>query len=326
MVLNILRDRSSATGLSLLSGDPIQRVDDLPDFKIELHRFRGSDAAGAFVAGLEIAASRNTLAWTWDKGSDSEANKTVILARLDERRPDAVTVREALAEIRHDDSSYDQEAQRAAMARHWSRQQEDSQRADERTSELRKVAKAAGYSIHGYGQDWVRIGPALVSMTKDSLVVSMDDEHNDSTNEALRARYHEAAGDGFRYDPKELQFVSSPIRGEVEALAVIRAMEGAVARCAEIRKEAWRAAFVARMKMTGPRRRFLSAGCESGIHISTGPRNSFGAYAGGIKVGQAEFNDLVMVGWIERRGMKAVVTEAGMAAAGLPGADVGPRP
>ncbi len=65
------------TGLSALSGAEIEDAYALPDCQVELHTFRSSDAAGAFVAGLELAGSRNALAWTWQPGADQHANRTV---------------------------------------------------------------------------------------------------------------------------------------------------------------------------------------------------------------------------------------------------------
>jgi hypothetical protein len=84
--VEIFADRQARTGLSALSGLPVESIADLPPWLVEIHLFRGSAEAEAFVAGLEAAGSGNALSMTGRRNPC--LNRTVILGRLDTPRPE----------------------------------------------------------------------------------------------------------------------------------------------------------------------------------------------------------------------------------------------
>mgnify|MGYP001037996562 CR=1 FL=1 len=303
------------TGLSALSGAEIEDAYALPDCQVELHTFRSSDAAGAFVAGLELAGSRNALAWTWQPGADQHANRTVVVLRLDEPRPSTRDVESAVRQIGHDQVHYESTAQAASMEALHARRREADTEASRRTSSLRAAGKVAGFEIYGFASDWVRMGPGIVSFERDGMVVSVADGH-EGNDPSVRDRYAQLVPPDARYDPQEHCFISRPLNNDAEVVRTLRAFQEAVLACAVLRKEAWHASFVASMKMTGPRRRFLSAAAESGISLAY-RRNNLQATAGGLVIGATEFSMLERVGWIRRDGMRALVTDDGLAAADL---------
>ncbi|CAH1689176.1 conserved hypothetical protein [Hyphomicrobiales bacterium] len=313
--MRIFLSPATDTGLSVQSGAEVEDVSALPDCQVELHTFRSSDTAGAFVAGLELAGSRNTLAWTWQPGADQRSNRTVVVLRLDEPRPPALDVESAVRQIGHDQVHYESTAQAAAMDALQARRREADAEASRRTSSLRAAGKVAGFEIYGFASNWVRIGPGIVSYERDGMVVSVADGHegNDPT---VRDRYAELAPPDTRYDPQEHCFVSRPLNNDAEVIRTLRAFQEAVLACAILRKEAWHTTFVASMKMSAPRRRFVSAAAESGIRLAY-HRNNLQASAGGIVIGATEFSMLERVGWVRRDGMTAAVTDEGLAAADL---------
>ena len=306
---------NTATGLSVLSGSAIDDVSDLPDCQVELHTFRSADAAGAFVAGLDLAGSRNALAWTWQPGPDQQANRTVIVLRLDEPRPEATNIEVAIRLVGHNETCHESTAQAAAMEKLQERRRHDDAEARAGTASLRAAGKVAGFETYGFASDWVRMGPGIVSFERDGMVVSVADGH-EGNDPSVRDRYAELAPPDARYDPQERCFVSRPLNNDAEVVRTLRSFQEAVLACAQLRKEAWHATFVASMKMTTPRRRFLSAAAEGGISLAY-RRNNLQASAGSLVIGATEFSMLERVGWIRRDGMRALVTDDGLAAADL---------
>lgn len=306
---------NTATGLSVLSGSVIEDVSDLPDCQVELHAFRSSDAAGAFVAGLELAGSRNALAWTWQPGADQHANRTVVVLRLDEPRPSTRDVESAVRQVGHDQVRHESTAQAASMEALQARRREADAEANRRTASLRAAGKVAGFEIYGFASDWVRMGPGIVSFEREGMVVSVADGH-EGNDPSVRDRYGELAPPDAGYDAQEHCFVSRPLNNDAEVIRTLRAFQDAVLACAILRKEAWHAAFVASMKMSPPRRRFISAASENGVVLAY-RRNNLQASAGGLVIGATEFSMLERVGWIRRDGMTASVTDEGLAAAEL---------
>lgn len=313
--MRLFLSSNTATGLSVQSGNEIDNVSELPDCQVELHTFRSSDAAGAFVAGLELSGSRNTLAWTWEPGAYQRANRTVVVLRLDEPRPEASDVESAVRHVGHDQVHHEATAQAASMDALQARRREAQADADRRTSSLRLAGKVAGFEVYGYASDWVRMGPGIVSFEEEGMVVTVADGH-EGNDPSIRDRYAELAPVDTRYDPEERVFVSRPLNNDAEVVRTLRAFQDAVLGCALLRKEAWHAAFVASMKMNPPRRRFISAAAENGVTLAY-RRNNLQASAGGLVIGATEFSMLERVGWIRRDGMTASVTDEGFAAADL---------
>jgi hypothetical protein len=74
-----------------------------------------------------------------------------------------------------------------------------------------------------------------------------------------------------------------------------------------------RARFMASLKMTASRKRFLSGASEFGVWPRL-MRGSTSFSAGGQTIGQTEMNILLSAGWIAKCERDYVVTEAGSAA------------
>lgn len=105
--------RDSATGLSFLHGEPVTRVADLPDCRIEVHVFDDANTAGGFVAGLDCS-STNALVWTWEPGRRL-GNRNVIVARFDHERPGGKTIADVVGLVVHQRNSYESADHAAAM-------------------------------------------------------------------------------------------------------------------------------------------------------------------------------------------------------------------
>lgn len=293
----------TTTGLSLLQGDPLP-AGWTPEYRIELHRFRSSDAAGAFAAGLEAAGPRNDLAWTWEPGTSEAANRTVIVARLSEPPGDGPVM------IRHDRGDADATAFKASMDRIYEERDRHRETSLERTRPLRDAAALAGRPIHGHGYDWVRIGPATASIGKDGYRVAAADGHEGM--DGPRSLYPGATPEGASYDAEEREFTAGPFRDAAGAVAAIALLEAAVKACAKVRADYWHARFMEGMRLTAARRRFMAGAAEGGFTAGY-HRGSLKAHAGGQEIGASEIHALKKAGWIAMTGMRGSVTEDGKA-------------
>jgi len=291
----LLSDPDTETGFSLVAGGSL-RIDELPEHRIELHVFETSDAAGAFVSGLTLAGNKNSLAWTWQPKT-RDSNRAVIVARLDQARPAGDSLAEIVPVIAHDEAQYDRDERQSSLKRIEERDRQWHAQVEAKTQSLRTALEAAGHSVTQYGANWVRTGYQTFSIEDGVYTARCGDQHEGSDHE-VRFRYGEAAAAaGVAYDPEEHDFSAGPFDGPQEAAASVNRLREAVQLAKEMRKAAWHAAFVASMKITASRRRFLTAAAEGGISI-TYHRAQLRAYAGNEIVGPSEFQKLVKVGWI----------------------------
>lgn len=297
----MFQDRSTSTGLSLIGSEPIA-PSEMPGHRIEIHLFRSADAAGAFAAGLALAR-RNDLRWTWQTGT-LDGNKAVIVAI--ESEPKALEV------IHHDHGAVDAEARRRTMDEiHRQRRLREEAEAIA-TAPLREAGKAEGLMLYGHGPNWTRLDGVLIEMTAQGHVLSADDEHQGSDDEA-RTRYGEACTPGVTYDAEERAFKAGPVASTDDAIAAVKAIKASVEAAAQLRKEIWHARFMASMTLTGPRLKFMRAAAEHGIAFGWSRGNCKGR-AGGLEIGATETERLIRAGWIARDGLTGHVTEAGVVA------------
>jgi hypothetical protein len=316
------RDRSTDTGLSLVDGDPINSVGDLPEHAVEIHVLGDASLASAFVDGLRVAGTRNALVWTWQAG-DLSANRTVIVARLDEPRPDAETWRDAVKVVEHARSSLDSDT----ISRHNKESIEQRDREYEalraKTLPIRQAAEAAGLKVTGIFSGCVRTNEIDISFGDAgfSTRIMYIERPLTLTGEKIDAIFAEsAAACGVKYDTEEREFAAGPFASLDDAIASAASFRAAEAACKKAFKAEYDAAFVASMRMTPSRRRFLAAGAEHGFRLRS-VRCSTSAWAGPHKAGPSEYHALVRIGWIRFKGPIGEVTEAGLAAmAGKPAA------
>lgn len=314
--MRILRNRDSATGLSRLSGEPIERVSDLPEHRVEIHAFVDAEAAAAFVAGLGIAGNPNRIAWTWEPG-DSEANRTVLVARLDEPRPDGATVAECLPRIGHGRTGHDSRAHGEAMARIHAERDRAERAGAERLAPLRGALRDAGIEMHRHGNDWIAAGEATFHLRPDGIRCEFHDHDDHGDAEAIVEACREAAlASGFRRTDGRGEYLGGPYASPSEACAAAAAFHALLPRFEGIRKAARHEAFMAGMKVTAARRRFLAAAIENGATLWN-QRGNPQARAGGETIKASEIQQLKRAGWLREEGRSLMVTPEGAEAAGL---------
>ena len=324
MARKLFRNPEAPTGLSLASGSPVAGPGDLPDHRVEIHVFKDGDTAVAFMAGLELAGNPNSLAWSHEPGDES-ANRTVLVARLDEPRPEGATLDECLPVRSHARTDHDLHAREAAMRRLQAERSEAYARERAITEPLREALRAAGIRVEDPGNGWVRTDLATFEMTPSGIQAEFEDLDDHGDPEPIRARSDEAAAAaGFRRTDAMREYAGGPYPGPAEAVAAHAAFAVLCAAIAEIRKDEHQKSFMARMRVTPARRRFLTAAAEAGISLST-RRNHLEARAGGNVAKATEFGELKRAGWIRQVDrFTAEVTTEGLEAAGL--AAAAPRP
>lgn len=306
------------TGLSVLRGAAVENEDQLPDFLVEVHVFRSADMAAAFVAGLEVAGLGNAMAYDWEPET-TESNQTVLVAKYDEPR-----AADGMEVVHHRPTGHDGAAHKKSMDRIMAeRAVADAVQAEE-AAYVKRVLGDLGASGATYGRGWLRCGveggygvgvqwkakggPYRAEMGCEELY-----EGNFDASEAV-ARIASEFGVG--HDHFERQFVVETV--DAPALVdAIRRMGEAVEGARAERKRLMYEDFMSRMKMTGPRRRFLEAGQRSGILVYVRRANKK-AVAEGIEIGASEINILVHAGWIEPADRGYRVTEKGAAALAAP--------
>jgi hypothetical protein len=130
------RDPSTATGVALLPGPGrarVERVEDLPDWRVEIHGFWSAAAAIFFCQGL-AAAGGNAVAFHREAGTS--LGKFVVLARFSDDRAAGADPVEAVPFVEHPNPGEDG----AVVARHL--KERCAQDAAERAARAAAVAGA----------------------------------------------------------------------------------------------------------------------------------------------------------------------------------------
>ena len=315
----IFRAYGNATGLSRQAGDPVTAPDGLPDHRVEIHVFRNGDAASAFVDGLALAGNPNKLAFDHEHGSEDD-NRTVLVARLDEPRPPGTSLADCLPVIRHEALDLDHRARQEAMRRIVARRDEGARVQAGRTQGLREAFAAAGLAFQDAHGGWVRTDLATFQPTDKGIEAEFRDAEDHGDPPVIRERAEAAAREaGFRPLPGHGEYEGGPYADPAAAVAAQVAFAGLCEAIVAIRKEEYQRAFMARMRATPSRRRFLAAAAEEGLAIWNHRGNLQGT-AGGVTVKATEFLALERAGWIRRIDRtRAEVTPEGRAVAGIDG-------
>jgi hypothetical protein len=327
MAITLFRALGSATGLSSCEGEPVRVPSDLPDHRIEIHRFTDENGASAFVAGLSLAGNPNKIAWDHETGT-REQNRSVIVAKLDEPRPEGSDLAACLVVVEHRRGGHDQRDFEASMRRIHAERDAGCAAARERTAALRSACEAAGIRFEDASGGWVRTDHATFEPGGGSVRASFAEHDRLEETQTIAARKAEAAqAAGFRPGEGRGEYEGGPYPDAASAVAAHLSFGKLCETFDAIRKEEWQKAFMAGMRMTPSRKRFLAAAVERGRIELYRHRNNLRASAGGIEVKAGEYGDLLRAGWIESTGPhEAQVTPAGREAAGLPEAAAGPAP
>lgn len=308
----------SRTGLSALGGEALAGADGLPDYRVEIHVFRGADMAAAFVAGLEAAGLGNAMAYDWEPET-TDSNRTVVLAKFDEPRAD-----EGLAVVSHGATGHDTAAYRKSMDRIMADRASAYAVQDTEAAHVRNLLGPLHAEAVSKGPGWYRClvdgGCAVFLGWKDKdgpfrieLECSKLYEGNYDVKDLVGRMAGEA---GFGVDHYDHCLNAEDVSAG-EVVASIRAMAGIVAAALEEKARLVHERFMANMRMTASRRKFLEAGQRDGIGLFVRRANRR-AFAGGIEIGASEINELVRAGWIESGDRGYRVTDKGAAALAAP--------
>lgn len=317
---------SSATGLSLVDGDPVESIADLPPFKVEIYKFSDSHQAQAFVFGVGLAGLSNKVACTWEPGNASMVNnRTVIVAFLQEEVCEDSPLQERLVVKSFKMNDFDS----SAIARHTTESIQSNidlhKRALAKETEILQPLYDLGYSKKTrqfsscytspsgieFDVDWPQgryEGPYKVTVSCHNLT-----EGSLDVSKELDAAID---GSGCSFDElRESIFVSnlSSIQDVPVALAAI---DAALAKAIAARKAVWRADLEQRVKMNASRKRFLTDAARLGIQ-QLYHRGNQQLWAGAEKIGLSEIGNLMSIGWIEKVDGKYRVSDAGKEKAGV---------
>jgi len=315
--VEIFADRQARTGLSALSGLPVESIADLPPWLVEIHLFRGSAEAEAFVAGLEAAGSGNALVHDWTPGTHA-SNRTVILGRLDTPRPEAAAPRDAVKVVEHRPAPHDSAA---GAESHRRLLQERAARAERERLEAGPVSRAfPGAENAEFGRGWWRgsVGGFGLQVTWDSpggpfrVSRGCGDLFPETVDvsEAIRLAV-EAAGAEADLEEREIASKCDGPDGLAEAAALVARGYDAARKAVET---AMHEAFVAATKMTASRRRFIEAGENDGVRLIL-HRGARKLRAGALEIGATEAGIMERMGWIARGRDGYAVTSEGIEAA-----------
>lgn len=316
--VEIFLSPGNRTGLSALDGQPVEDVGSLPDCLVEIHLFRSDDAAAAFVDGLEAAGLGNAMAYDWQPET-TDSNRTVLLAKFDEPRADG-----GLKAVSHRPTGHDNAAHRKSVDRIFAERKVAYAIWAEEADSVKVALDGLKLSGVTHGPGWLRcnvesdFGIGLFWKSKDGpFTVEMGcEELYEGDFDASAAIERVAAESGVGHDHFERHFAVADVKASA-LVETIRRMGKAIGAATAERKRLMYEDFMGRMRMTGPRRKFLEAGQRSGIMLYVHRANKR-ARAEGIEIGASEINTLVHAGWIEPADRGYRVTDKGAAALAAP--------
>jgi hypothetical protein len=319
----IRRDFSDPVGLSMRDGDPVLTVDDLPGHRVVAHVFRGADEASAFVAGLKVMFSRNTMGYSWQVG-DLAANRVVFVAYFDEPRPDVEHPMDAIEIVGYEATGHDSRA----IAEGTRRSQEQNRRLSERNEEKAKVVQKP-LEEAGFKMGWSYSRSFRFSNDEDYYDCSWSDEggpYSVSKNISYLSNHDETtarivkevcARHGLSYDGVRDQVTVEAIPGPEGLPASVVLLEAAKKEWDELRLAEYERIFRASMKMTASRRRFLTGAAIGSIYSYVNRRDHH-LTAGGVDITRTEIAALKRMRWIAEIDRHVwEITDEGRTAAGV---------
>jgi Fe2+ or Zn2+ uptake regulation protein len=317
------------TGISALDGEPLTSVDQLPSFLVEIHSFTDSRTAESFVQGLDYAGLGNSVVYDWNVGT-TEANRIVIIGRLDEPRCEGNSVNDCLKFVGHTYGKHDS----AAIARHLD--QVTAERARDHDAEsiaaqpiFDAFVAAGGSRFEGrptgfeFGRGFLRVknsqgdlmqvsfkeptGPYSVE-TSCGHLFQFHPQHKALVHSILQENGLETD----EFDVKVSDIATIP-----DVIAISERISTALNQAEEAKKKAIRDAYVATIKMTPKRKKLLAYAHSAGGLNAYSKRSNPRARCGAFDISNGEINELLAADWIERGGVGYVVTEKGLLDAGL---------
>lgn len=326
----VLRDPSTPAGLSLVMGEPVKGIEDLPLFKVVVRVFQNAAQAEAFTLGMDISGQTNKIAYTWQEG-DSIANRTVFVGLLQEEvsadcpfedRVEIIDYRTNGMDGRAMQRFYDKAAEERAADQARLVAETDARFAPlapqgfkllERYTGTMRIKSPAGETVtlkYNAASD----GPYSVSISSCELSQGSVDVRPTLDAEIAKTR----CVFGELHEHMRIENVAS-IDGVSEAVAELERTKKEL----EAAKSAyWQAEFVKKTKMTAARKRFLDQMLKYGSYEYS-RRSNHRVRAGTEDIGVTEFNTLLRVGWIIRGKEGLEVTDVGLEKAGLVRPQVG---
>lgn len=325
------KSHDTQTGLSFVGGDPVETLDDMPPFRIEVRKFRTDDHAQAFVAGLEVIGSMNKIVFDWEKGEEKH-NRLVLIGFLqDEVAPDT-PIADRISLIEFVPSNRDYEARVKASARHLEESRRSSEKmtaeADDMMSPLTVLGFSKGRVANGHvtakAPDGYEVGISW-GFSRDGIEVNTDVHELTLGTIDLRAEYDAyIANTSCEFENSlrtDLIIKGLASKEDIpDAIERLRAVEEGLMA---IRKKAIWDNFVKNTPMTKSRREFLKGADENGIRCYINRANKR-ATAGGRDIGASEIEILLRRGWIEGKFPNLQITDLGRADAKLTSAS--PKP
>lgn len=317
------------TGISALDGEPLTSVDQLPSFLIEIHSFPDGRTAESFVQGLNYVGLGNSVVYDWNVGT-TEANRIVIIGRLDEPRCEGNAVNDCLKFVAHTYGKHDS----TAIARHLEKASAERERdhvADSSAAQpiFDAFVAAGGSRFEGqptgfeFGRGFLRVKNSQGEL----MQVSFKDAAGPYSVET-------SCGELFQFHPQHKALVHSILRDNgletdefdikvsdiatiPEVIAISEKISSALKQAEEAKTKAIRDAYVATIKMNPKRKKLLAHAHSAGGLYAYSKRSNPRARCGAFDISNGEINELLAADWIERGGVGYVVTEKGRLDAGI---------
>jgi hypothetical protein len=325
----LLRNPMTPTGLSFVEGEPINGIEDLPLFKVQVHVFQNATQAQAFVAGMAVVEQPNKVAYTWEEGTSS-INAMVIVGLLQEEVAADCPYEDRVFVVKLTKNDMDANANKRFYEK-LSEERAVSASNDKAEAEERFAPLAAlGFKLKDYFSNALYVtdpngvdvklhfagntkaGPYNIEFSTPEFTATKSSRGNDIGPaldiEIAKTRCRFGT---FRDQMNVLDLGMDDVPAAITELAATRdAVEVA-------RRAAFQADFLAHFKMTASRKRFIDQLNKFGGQQYEHRRNTR-ARAGSEDIGATELHDLLRSGWIEpgkTGGLRA--TDIGLQKAGL---------
>jgi hypothetical protein len=314
-------NRDNRTGVSVLSGETISDVRDMPPYMLEIWAFSSDHEASIFIAGLEAAGVGNNLVYDRNLG-DTSSNRVVIVGRIDEEVASDTPFGHRVRAMEVARINADSEAIRRTTERN-SREWQERERRER--AEVTTILEGIGYDIDyaaRWGRQWARIGKGRdenISLgwrsVEGPFELSANVEELGQGFLDIRSQMSETSAQyGCSIDEAWNLRFKDPIHDSESLRAALAVLKGLVKDLHEEMHRLYHENFVASTKMKAAWARMILAGRETGISTSV-VRRMERARCDGDEIGRTDIHTLLSVGWVERGGCGLLPTEAGIAAA-----------
>jgi hypothetical protein len=325
----LLRNPMTPTGLSFVEGEPINGIEDLPLFKVQVHVFQNANQAQAFVSGMTVVEQPNKVAYTWEEGTSS-INAMVIVGLLQDEVAADCPYEERVFVVKLAKNDMDTNANKRFYEKLGEERTEAANSAKAEANERFAPLAALGFKLREYYSNALYVtdpngidvklhfehaskdGPYSIEFTTPEFTATKSIRGNDIgpalDKEIAKTRCRFGT---FREQMNVFDVGMDDVPAAVtELVATKEAVEAA-------RRAAFQEDFLAGFKMTASRKRFIDQLNKFGGRQYEHRRNTR-AKAGSEDIGATELHDLLRSGWIEAGktgGLRA--TDIGLQKAGL---------